>query len=154
MALSKNYLIILVTLFVAIGIFLGTQLRETKTIQDITSFEACAQAGYPIMETYPEQCRTPGGRTFVKEISNQQITVTGESVCLPHKEQGEFQTLECAYGIKATNGNYYGLRDPEMKYMSSLATGETVTVSGIITSAPETNYDIVGIIEVQSLSTQ
>ncbi len=35
---------------------------------DINSFEECATAGYPIMETYPEQCRTPDGRIFVREL--------------------------------------------------------------------------------------
>jgi hypothetical protein len=36
---------------------------------EIDSFEDCAAAGYPIMESYPEQCRTPDGRTFVRDIS-------------------------------------------------------------------------------------
>lgn len=35
---------------------------------DISSFEECAAAGYPVMESYPRQCRTPDGRTFVEEI--------------------------------------------------------------------------------------
>jgi len=35
----------------------------------VTSFEECAAAGYPIMESYPEQCRTPDGETFVNEVA-------------------------------------------------------------------------------------
>lgn len=31
----------------------------------ISSFAECKAAGYPIMESYPEQCRTPDGRSFV-----------------------------------------------------------------------------------------
>ncbi len=34
----------------------------------INSFEECARAGYPIAESYPEQCRTPDGRLFVREV--------------------------------------------------------------------------------------
>jgi len=34
----------------------------------ITSFEECAAAGYPIMESYPEQCRSPEGQNFVRVI--------------------------------------------------------------------------------------
>lgn len=34
----------------------------------IRSFEQCAAAGYPVMESYPEQCRTPDGRLFVRVI--------------------------------------------------------------------------------------
>src|SRR3989338_2033847 len=33
---------------------------------DISSFEECAAAGYPIMESYPQKCQTPDGRTFVQ----------------------------------------------------------------------------------------
>lgn len=33
----------------------------------INSFEECA-AVYPVMESYPRQCRTPDGRHFVEEI--------------------------------------------------------------------------------------
>jgi hypothetical protein len=35
----------------------------------INSFDQCVGAGYPVMESYPRQCRTPGGRTFVEELS-------------------------------------------------------------------------------------
>ncbi len=34
---------------------------------EITSFEECAAAGNPIMESYPRQCRADG-RTFVEEL--------------------------------------------------------------------------------------
>ena len=34
----------------------------------IDSFEDCARAGYPIAESYPEQCFTPDGRGFTRTI--------------------------------------------------------------------------------------
>ena len=34
----------------------------------IRNFEQCAAAGYPVMESYPEQCRTPDGRLFVRVV--------------------------------------------------------------------------------------
>lgn len=37
----------------------------------ITSFQACADAGYPIMESHPRQCRTHEGATFVEDIGNE-----------------------------------------------------------------------------------
>jgi len=37
----------------------------------INSYDDCAKAGYPILETYPEQCKTPDGRTFVRQIVNE-----------------------------------------------------------------------------------
>ena len=39
----------------------------------VLSFEDCVAAGYPVMESYPRQCRTPDGRTFAEEI---QETIT------------------------------------------------------------------------------
>lgn len=45
---------------------LAKNIEEQKVLS-ISSFEECAAAGYPIMESFPEQCRTPDGRTFVNE---------------------------------------------------------------------------------------
>jgi hypothetical protein len=36
----------------------------------VTNFEECKQAGYPIMESYPAQCRTASGELFVQVIEN------------------------------------------------------------------------------------
>lgn len=45
--------------------------RITKTSSPkINSFEKCAAAGYPVMTTYPEQCRTPDGRLFTQATQN------------------------------------------------------------------------------------
>ncbi len=34
----------------------------------VTNFQTCKDAGYPIMESYPQQCKTPSGRNFVEEL--------------------------------------------------------------------------------------
>ena len=34
----------------------------------ITNFDECAEAGNPVMESYPRKCRTSSGREFVEEI--------------------------------------------------------------------------------------
>lgn len=39
-------------------------------IQKISNFEECKNAGYPVMESYPEQCRAPNGDLFVRSIEN------------------------------------------------------------------------------------
>ncbi|MBN2095528.1 MAG: hypothetical protein JW727_05750 [Candidatus Aenigmarchaeota archaeon] len=36
----------------------------------ISSFEECVAAGYPVLESYPRQCRTPDGQVFVEEIED------------------------------------------------------------------------------------
>ncbi len=45
--------------------YYGTQ----KTYRAITTYQECVSAGFPVMESYPEQCRTPDGRTFLHEIT-------------------------------------------------------------------------------------
>ncbi|MDD1678029.1 MAG: hypothetical protein LUO93_02435 [Methanomicrobiales archaeon] len=36
---------------------------------NISSFEQCVNAGYPVMESYPRQCRVPNGQTFTENLS-------------------------------------------------------------------------------------
>ena len=48
------------------------QYQQKNTIEQINSFEDCAQAGYPIQESYPEQCRTPDGKSFTRQIPLQE----------------------------------------------------------------------------------
>jgi eight-cysteine-cluster-containing protein len=38
--------------------------------QIVATFEECAAAGNPVMESYPRQCRSADGRLFVEEIAN------------------------------------------------------------------------------------
>ncbi len=75
----QSYILLGVALVLLVGIavVLGNQ-KATQTPEErredgeneITSFEECTAAGNPIMESYPEQCRTEDGRTFVRDISN------------------------------------------------------------------------------------
>lgn len=57
------------TLIIAIGgYFLFAQKINNRVA--ITTFEECAQAGNPVMESYPRQCRTADGKTFTEEVGN------------------------------------------------------------------------------------
>lgn len=62
------YFIIVVIVLVAVGIWLYLQPSPQIEVQN---FEECVQAGYPVMESYPRQCRTPGGQTFVEDIGDE-----------------------------------------------------------------------------------
>lgn len=58
---------------IALGVFFALYPKhavapEPIVSTPITSFEECKSAGYPVMESYPEQCRTPDGVLFVQEI--------------------------------------------------------------------------------------
>lgn len=59
---------LLVVLVIIAGLLIAlSNIAKQQRILSIGSFEECALAGYPIMESYPEQCRIPDGRTFVNE---------------------------------------------------------------------------------------
>ncbi len=45
-----------------------TQPNVTNEAENIKSYEECVEAGYPVMESYPEQCAVPGGESFVRDI--------------------------------------------------------------------------------------
>lgn len=45
------------------------QPRQDGSVAGISSFDGCVQAGYPVMESFPRQCKTPDGRIFVEQIN-------------------------------------------------------------------------------------
>jgi hypothetical protein len=57
---------------------------QTKTIG---SFEECVEAGYPVMESYPRQCRV-GDITFTEEIEDE------AHFCTEEEKAAEFCTME------------------------------------------------------------
>jgi hypothetical protein len=36
----------------------------------VSTYEECAAAGYPILETYPPQCKAPDGKLYVKNVNS------------------------------------------------------------------------------------
>lgn len=61
------YTVPAVTLLV-IGIVFLIISNNASDVSTINSFDKCAEAGYPVLESYPRQCKTPDGRTFVEEV--------------------------------------------------------------------------------------
>lgn len=56
--------LILVILGLAGIYWIGLRMGGIE-IPVVNSFQECVDAGNPVMESYPEQCRTADGRTFV-----------------------------------------------------------------------------------------
>lgn len=78
---GKIFIFLIILLVAAVLVwglfFLGNYKTTIVPLEDdlstalIADFESCAAAGNPVMESYPEQCRTPDGRTFTREIGNE-----------------------------------------------------------------------------------
>lgn len=58
---------------VAILIALGVKMYRDSQVEQISSYEECVDAGYPILESYPEQCMTPDGRGFTRELTDEEL---------------------------------------------------------------------------------
>ena len=81
------------------------------------------------------------------------ISMRGEIVCLPHKKQSGPQTMECAYGLKSDQGQYYTLsdKDPQYKNISNTPMNKTVEVTGSISLTVNSKYDTIGTIFITSI---
>ncbi|RLG19486.1 hypothetical protein DRN67_02555 [Candidatus Micrarchaeota archaeon] len=72
---------------------------QEPELPEITNFEECKEAGYPIMESDPRQCALPDGTTFVEELEFEE-----ESEELPEEFEGielEFNESESLDALDA-----------------------------------------------------
>jgi hypothetical protein len=96
---KTGILIIIVVLVIVVGFIIMTLQWKKNVIASIDSFEKCAQAGYPIMESYPEQCRTPDGRTFVRDISTENEATTTPITSGENAPPGSIHNLPVPEGV-------------------------------------------------------
>ncbi|HEY0907926.1 MAG TPA: hypothetical protein VGE35_01110 [Candidatus Paceibacterota bacterium] len=89
------------------------------------------------------------------------ISVTGNRICLPHKNTSGPQTLECAIGIKSDDGKNYALSTVLLSSTDAamtINTAERMRVEGVVTKAEALStdmwqkYDIVGILAVTAVT--
>jgi len=147
---KKTIIIIVASLLVILGGTLFWYNTYNQKNKNVHNYEECVAAGYPVMESYPEQCAVPGGKTFTHVVTEQTpISLEGLTSCLPHKNMDNPHTMECAVGLKTDDGKYYKLAaDP---YNSSLnTTDRRVRVSGTLKREVDAIYQIEGIITVTS----
>lgn len=65
-----NQIFLLYALIVIVlvgGIIIAHQINSFE-LQNINNYEDCVAAGYPVMESYPEQCVTSDGRNFTRTL--------------------------------------------------------------------------------------
>lgn len=70
--MKKRAKISIVVLLLLVGAFGAYYFYQQKRqIAQISSFEQCAEAGFPILDSYPAQCRVSDGRSFTQDIGNE-----------------------------------------------------------------------------------
>ena len=93
--------VVAVLAVIAAGLFLLFPMAQQQE-PIVNNFDECAAAGYPVMEKYPEECTTPDGRTFVKDVPPSDFVgleangcaIAGCSgqLCVSADEAGDFMT--------------------------------------------------------------
>jgi hypothetical protein len=98
---------------------------------------------------YNEKQGDPG------DIQAYRGTLSGEVVCLPHRDTDGPQTLECALGMRTEVGEHYAVDFSMMSQENpGLETGDRFTANGLITPIEMLSadhwqkYDIEGIFSV------
>jgi hypothetical protein len=80
-----------------------------------------------------------GGGTGVEPYRS---TLSGEYVCLPHKDTTGPQTDECAFGLKTEVGEYYAV---DFYLMSQehqpMTPGDMISATGLVTPIERLNTD-------------
>lgn len=64
--ISFSILVVGVTAFLTLR-----SKNEDKQVRTFTSFDECVEAGNPVLESYPPQCRTEDGQSFTQDIGNE-----------------------------------------------------------------------------------
>lgn len=120
MVRKKAFIIILIVLIIAGGVIVFVNYSSSpKTLE----------------KTIPTLVPTKEPMDIPKQTS-----LEGEVVCLPHKDTSGPQTLECAIGLKAKDGNYYAL-DSGNTTPPPYNTGDKIRANGLITPIEQLSSD-------------
>lgn len=64
---KKILLGLVIIVLLGLGVFF-LNYDFNKITEEVTNFQECVEAGYPVMESYPRQCQDSEGNHFVEEI--------------------------------------------------------------------------------------
>src|SRR3989344_9424541 len=66
----KKTILVSIAILLVIGSGIAWKFSKPEVTPRATNFEECVEAGNPVMESYPRQCRD-NGETFVEDIGNE-----------------------------------------------------------------------------------
>ena len=68
---KKIFIFLIVVILGGTAVYFTVFKSGEEPTPNINSFEECVSAGYPVLESYPRQCKTPDGKTFTEDIGNE-----------------------------------------------------------------------------------
>jgi hypothetical protein len=70
------------------------------------------------------------------------VTLSGTYVCLPHATQGDFETQECAFGLKTDDGEYYAVNfGQSANSMELFQSGAHIVAEGFVVAKEALSSD-------------
>lgn len=106
---------------------------ESQKVKLVNNFESCAALGFPIMESYPRQCRA-GDKTYTEEIAAQPVQtekirittplpnmVIGNPLVIKGEARGNWY-FEASFPVRLLDGN-----GKEIAVIPAQAKGEWMT---------------------------
>ena len=76
----------------------------------INSYQTCKDAGYPIMESYPAQCKGPNGKIYREIVPTENAEVISPTISLPISQQQNnfYNTAVTPTPLSPSPTGYYG----------------------------------------------
>lgn len=107
-----------------------------------TVFFALLVGGFFALNHYIYQQKQIPNPPPSPNLENKRGSLSGEYVCLPHVDTEGPQTMECAFGLKTDEGEYYAV---DLHLMSQpdpqLQIGDHFTANGLIVPIEEISSD-------------
>ncbi len=79
---KKNTVITMMVIILIAAAFFLAYLINRKSVSEVSNFEQCAKLGFPIMESYPRQCRA-GDKIFVEDINANKPANNNKNIASP-----------------------------------------------------------------------
>jgi len=71
MSQNKMYFGLFLVCFIAIAVVIILFKVQKNPLDQISNFDQCTKAGYPVMQSYPPECTLPSGKFFVQQQVNE-----------------------------------------------------------------------------------
>jgi hypothetical protein len=149
----KNFIIVgLIAVVAILALVLIPRNRDEDDKNAlVTDYHTCVEAGFPILETFPPQCKTSDNRTFTDDINeNAEVVIStperGALVTSPLTVSGKakgtwFFEANIPVTLKDTNGKV--LSQVGAQAQGEWMTSEYVNFTTVLNfSAPETEFGV------------
>ncbi len=158
---AKNVWIVVIVIIVLalIGYAIAQSRNNNQYPVDQTSTEVNIDNS-SVYDTTPETTGTATSTNSGVATSSSKVTYNGTYVCLPHRDTSGPTTMECAFGIQASDGYYYALDTSGISpsQVTGINTSNRVRIAGTLATGSavpamlSNKYNIRGVIYVTSVT--